>query len=320
MATYNGARFIHKQLNSIISQSYTSWELIIRDDNSDDETVNIINAFVKNDDRIKLISSTEGLHGSACKNFSALFDWAVQNNKQCIMFSDQDDIWENNKIERTLFELEKQESDLPEHTAVLIYTNFKYIDEKDQVINKKIPLPSSLELRVLLNENHAWGCTMLLNRALIKKIGYIPPHVVNHDYWVALVASCSGRNYFINEPLIRYRQHNVNVSGNVSNMSFTSRFNRYIKKPFYLLPMLKSNFLIIYEFYQRYNDKIGLPEVRLLKGFIDSYQEKGLNLFIYMLKNRVRKVGLFQNLAYFYTLAFLRSHVMNDLKKDNLIG
>jgi glycosyltransferase involved in cell wall biosynthesis len=89
MATFNGAEYLTEQLHSIITQSYTDWELIIRDDCSSDLTVAIIEKYVRADSRIKLLPLA-GKHGSATTNFSVLFDYARGLDTPYVMFADQE--------------------------------------------------------------------------------------------------------------------------------------------------------------------------------------------------------------------------------------
>ena len=103
MATYNGEKFIKEQINSILKQTYTDWKLFISDDNSEDNTISIIEDFCKSDpDRIEIISTDK--KGGAKKNFIYLFDNCPQ--AELYMFSDQDDVWLPEKIEKMVKEYE----------------------------------------------------------------------------------------------------------------------------------------------------------------------------------------------------------------------
>ena len=94
MATYNGEKYLSEQIESIISQSYENWRLLIRDDNSKDNTVSIIEKYEKEDNRIRLLRDRKGNLGFI-KNFEELL---VQSQEDFIMFCDQDDYWEKDKI------------------------------------------------------------------------------------------------------------------------------------------------------------------------------------------------------------------------------
>ena len=94
MATYNGEKYIGEQINSIINQTYTNWNLLIRDDGSKDKTLNIIKKYEKMDNRIILIRDNKDNLGFV-KNFEELLKIS---SSELIMFSDQDDVWKKDKI------------------------------------------------------------------------------------------------------------------------------------------------------------------------------------------------------------------------------
>ncbi|MFW0714257.1 glycosyltransferase family 2 protein [Pedobacter sp. N23S346] len=309
MATYNGAEYLERQLNSILNQYYRSWELVIRDDQSTDKTLQIIQSYVEKDHRIKLITCGTA-HGSACRNFSELFGWAYDQNKSYILFADQDDIWLPQKLERSLAGMLQHEKRYPADYPLLCYSNLRFIDGQDQHIEARLPLPSELKLEVLMNENYAWGCTMILNRAAIQKIKHIPVDAVNHDYYVALVVSAFGKNILINEELILYRQHQKNVSGNVDKMTFRSRFNRYFKDTEYMLKPLIDNYRLVQSFFDRYQGELHDQQKTMISDFLQQYQKSFPALFLAMWKHHIFKIGLGKNVVYFYTLYLLRKKVM----------
>ena len=103
MATYNGEKYIREQIDSIISQTYSNWTLLIRDDVSKDDTVKIIKEYEKKDKRIKLLEDNKGNLGFV-KNFEELLK---NSSEDFIMFSDQDDYWLEDKIEKYINELKK---------------------------------------------------------------------------------------------------------------------------------------------------------------------------------------------------------------------
>lgn len=312
MATYNGSAYLERQLDSILNQSYPHWELIIRDDQSTDQTVQLIEKYKALDSRINIIHAGSA-YGSACSNFSALFDWAFQNHKTCIMFADQDDIWLPNKIEVSLKHLQQQQLKYGLETPLLSYGNLSFIDDQDQPIKADLPLPSSLHLETLMNENYAWGCTMIMNEAAIKLINHIPIDAVNHDYYVALVVSAFGKVNLIEDHLILYRQHAQNVSGNVEKMSFSSRINRYIKDTDYMLKPLIDNYKLVQSFYQTYQGRLNSKQQQMINGFLIAYYKGFFPLLFTMFKYRILKIGTGKNLVYFYTLFLLRKKVIQNV-------
>ncbi|WP_316796865.1 glycosyltransferase family 2 protein [Pedobacter agri] len=309
MATYNGAEFLAKQLNSILNQSYTSWELIIRDDGSVDGTLAIIEHYCQKDKRIKLLQYGT-IHGSACRNFSQLFDWAYGQHHPYILFADQDDIWLPHKLERSLAVMLQQEQLYGASTPLLLYSNLSFIDEHDQPIGVTLSLPKTLELPVLLNENYAWGCTIIINQVAIKKIKHIPISSVNHDYYVAMVVAAFGKNILLNEHHILYRQHQKNVSGNVNKMTFISRLNRYLQVKTTMLEPMTANYRLVDSFYNIYKSDLSTVHLKMIGGYLASYKRGFGTLLSMMFKYKIFKIGVGKNLVYIYSLLLLRGKVI----------
>ncbi|WP_231427187.1 glycosyltransferase family 2 protein [Pedobacter sp. Leaf250] len=314
MATYNGDAFLEKQLKSIINQSYTAWELMIRDDGSDDDTLAIIENYCQKDNRIKLLNYGD-VYGSACRNFSQLFDWAYKHHRNYILFADQDDIWLIHKLERSLAVMLKEEQLYGASTPLLLYSNLSFVDENDQRIPVTLPLPKTLDLPVLLNENYAWGCTIIINLAAIKKIQHIPISSINHDYYIAMVVAAFGKNILLNEHHILYRQHQKNVSGNVNKMTFLSRFNRYFNNSKTMLQPLLDNYMLVNSFYKIYKNDLTAYQVKMIGDFLGSYRIGFWPLLSSMFKHRIFKIGLGKNLMYIYTLYLLRDKVMKKIEE-----
>ena len=127
LATYNGERFLQQQINSIFEQTHTNFFIYIRDDGSKDNTVSIIKEYVqKYPDKIAIIEDNFGNLG-VTQNFNELMKYSTANY---IAFSDQDDIWLPQKIEKSfnfLKEIEEKHNNLP----AFVYSDMKIIDENE---------------------------------------------------------------------------------------------------------------------------------------------------------------------------------------------
>ena len=312
MATFNGAKYLTEQLDSILAQSYHDWELIIRDDLSSDDTLAIVQKYVEADRRIRLLSAA-GKHGSATINFSVLFDYARTLSTPYVMFADQDDIWKSDKIEDFLQFIQEQEQQLQASYPIMIYGAITYVDSTAKVIPQELKMPDALRFKILLTENHAYGCTMILNRALVEAIGHIPETAENHDYWVAMVACTLGKAVLNPKKLIDYRQHTSNVSGNVHRNRLSSRFNRYIKHMDFLLPVFVKNFRMVKSFYGIYKAELDETTRSLIAGYIKAYESGNFSLLYFMARNKFRKLGLLQTFAHYYTLSHLRRKVLRQV-------
>lgn len=211
LATYNGQQYLREQLDSILSQSYSNFRLLISDDLSVDSTREILAEYVEKDKRIIVFNQEKNL--GVVKNFEFLLK---KVESKYYMFSDQDDIWKENKIEKSIQTLEETNSDL-------VYTDLEVVDEKLNVtyesywklkgIYNKIKKYNNFESLYL--NNFVTGCTMLSKKELIKEVLPLPntSKFVLHDYWIPLILSQKYKITYIEEPLIKYRQHKNNKVG-----------------------------------------------------------------------------------------------------------
>lgn len=211
LATYNGETYLAEQLDSILKQTYKDFHLFISDDNSKDNTVKILEEYAKKDNRITIFKQEKNL--GVASNFEFLLS---KVEAKYFMFSDQDDIWNEDKIEKTIKKIEESNSDI-------IFTDLLVVDDKLNVLynsywklkgfDDKILKHNSFEALYL--NNYVTGCTMLMKKEIISKVLPLPKNskYVLHDYWIALIISQSGKLDFLNEATIKYRQHKNNRVG-----------------------------------------------------------------------------------------------------------
>ena len=211
LATYNGEQYLREQLDSILRQTYGDFRLLISDDCSTDETRNILREYKRKDNRIVLYFQKNNL--GVVKNFEFLMKRVTS---EYFMFSDQDDIWKDFKIEKSIQKIKETNSDL-------IYSDLEVVDENLEVkyesywklkgIYEKIIKYNNFESLYL--NNFITGCTILAKSKWIKNVLPLPntSKYVLHDYWLALIVSQTGTISYIEEPLIKYRQHKNNKIG-----------------------------------------------------------------------------------------------------------
>ncbi len=305
LGTYNGEKYVSHQIKSIINQTYTNWRLLIRDDNSTDNTIAVVNKYqAQYPDKIKVIENNGSNRGSLY-NFKTLLQAAAGANY--IMFCDQDDEWIKNKIEITLSKMLELEKQYGANYPLLIFTNFQYVDEGMNVIESKknfeINRIKNFGFPQLLVQNPVYGCTTLMNKSLADKVGIIPPQADFHDHWVALVAAAFGKLYYVKEKTVLYRQHQSNVSGNWNNDSFKKRIQRIIinRKN---ITEAKAKHRMLLCFKDKYGNGLRKSDEDALNNFLCFYSKKKLRCLVKCIINSVRSQTLTQSLLLYATIFF----------------
>lgn len=224
MATYNGQKYIKEQIDSILNQTYFDFDLIIRDDNSNDDTLRIIRSYT--DERITVIQNDSCKHGSLA-NFSALFNYA-KGKYEYLFFSDQDDVWKKDKIVKSL---DLMDDSIP----MVLYGNFNlWYYESNKYIQMYNKMKKNLTFENVLIQNPMYGCTMCLNDKFVRLVDTIPENCENHDYWFSLVAlynddKCKVK--YINDILLDHRLHADNVTGNKKSRTIKGRLSNLKRGP-----------------------------------------------------------------------------------------
>lgn len=219
MATYNGEQYLEEQLDSILQQSYQNWTLIIRDDCSKDNTVEIIKKYQQQYPEKIVLLQAESPSGSAQNNFFELIRYErMYRDAEYIMFSDQDDVWLFEKIQHTLNCMKKVGQQYAEELPLLVHTDLKVVDAALNEISPSLFAMQNMDYRLdkfnnILVQNVVAGCTMMVNRALLSYLDTIPKNAIMHDMWLALIASAFGKIGFVEQTTMLYRQHGKNASG-----------------------------------------------------------------------------------------------------------
>lgn len=218
LATYNGEKYISEQLDSILNQTYQNFELFICDDCSTDNTFSIIKDYSSRSDKITIIKNEKNL---GFKNtFEKLCTYATGNY---IAFSDQDDIWYPNRLERCLSSINGYD---------IVCSDSLLIDEfgnsMKMTLFDTLRIPALLEypelyFKHLFHANFVQGATVLIKTDFVKKYLPIPDVFVFHDWWFALNASLNNGILYLPECLIKYRQHHNQITCNV-RVSFIKEF------------------------------------------------------------------------------------------------
>lgn len=202
LATFNGSRFIRRQLDSILFQLGNSDEVIIIDDASTDDTISIVNKI--NNPLIRLYRNPRNL-GPALT-----FNRALELAKgELIFLSDQDDIWQPNKVSYLKDLFSKTKVDLIVHNAFIVTNNNRLVRNTLFDLNN-----SSHGVLKNIYKNTYTGCCMVFKRKVVKKILPISSKIgLFHDAWIGILSEIYGFNIkFVNVPLIKFIRHGGNAS------------------------------------------------------------------------------------------------------------
>lgn len=202
MATHNGEQYLHEQLASILRQLGTKDELVISDDSSTDDTLNIIHSSA--DPRIRLLENNTFF--SPIYNFENALRQATGD---IIVLADQDDIWLDNKIDVIRKKLAPK-CGLP---ALLMLDGY-IIDSEGERTGQTIfqRKPPKQGLLANLYDNTFTGCTLAFTRQLLELALPFPAGIPMHDSWLGMLALLMGEVEFSTEKTIEYRRHGANVS------------------------------------------------------------------------------------------------------------
>jgi glycosyltransferase involved in cell wall biosynthesis len=201
MTTYNGEKFILDQVKSILQELKSDSELIICDDGSTDNTINILQELVKSDSRIQIYINEVRL--GVIKNFQICLS---KSKGDYIFLADQDDIWLPGKVDKMINALRRN--------TKCVICNAKIIDGYGRVVEDsyfKISNGGSGFFKNFI-KNSFLGCAMMITRDVLQKAIPFPTTIDSHDNWLGIVSELTGGTVFIPEQLILYRRHGSNAS------------------------------------------------------------------------------------------------------------
>ena len=314
MATYNGRLYVAKQVESILNQTYKDFRLIISDDGSTDSTVKILQEYEKKDPRVEIYCHSE--NQGAVANFEFLIG---KVRSELFMFSDQDDYWEPDKIEKSLKKMENDNLDL-------VYTDLEVVDSRLKTISPSYWALKGLDYRIkkynnfesLYLNNFITGCTMLVKSKWINEFMPLPKNskYILHDYWASLVISQRGKIGYLDETTVKYRQHKNNSVGSKTKSEQLQTLDE-IRNLFldvkidHFKVFVQNEDKFVLDSYKELNKK-ALKYYEDLKS-VNSFSFKGISLFFKLYKYETFDYKI-KNLAILHFPAISRPY-FNRLKR-----
>ncbi len=307
MATYMGSAYVRDQIESLQRQTHQNWELLVRDDQSLDNTVEIVQEMALWDSRIRILRDDRG-NLKQCQNFNALLMSA--RRESYVMCCDQDDIWFADKVETTLAIMKEAEELYGSEKPILVFTDFKVVGlgmktiSENNIVIERVRSLAEFNLLSLLGYDYVYGCTTMLNRRLMEESLPISEDAQNHDYWVALTASVLGKIVFLDERTMLYRRHETAVTGGPRMSSWTSKFERHVvgrKTHYENIVRQERQITSFYHFLVGKGIKSDL-----LQAYMKAIGNTGLRKAAKLIRLRIRKQGLAQELAYYVDILLMR--------------
>lgn len=203
---YNCGKFIAQTIESAINQTYRDWEMIIVDDCSSDNSLQIAQEYAQKDNRIKVFENEKNLGAALTRNR------AIEISKgEYLAFLDSDDIWNVDKLEKQLKFMQENDCDFA-------FSEYIEIDEQNQELHRKIKVCKTLTYNKMLR--HSWpGClTVIYKQDLNNKI-YIPDVKKNNDraLFLKVLKNCK-KAMGQKEVLAKYRIRKGSISRNKFQM------------------------------------------------------------------------------------------------------
>lgn len=244
MSTYNGRKYLSEQIKSIFDQETDDIEisLLIRDDGSEDNTLEIVKDFQKKYKNIKLIV---GDNIGPAQSFRSLIN---ECNLQYTYyaFSDQDDIWCKNKIATAVQEMQLEQNKSP----ILWYSALSRLNSERKENYFFCPVEKANDFESVIDTFATTnGCTMVFNRRLLEILKEVPAGKIDmHDSWTnAMCLAVGGKVIADSRVFVKYRIHDDQVLGNkrkTLKMLFCNFRNPSLKRRETVNTMLKSKYIM----------------------------------------------------------------------------
>jgi glycosyltransferase involved in cell wall biosynthesis len=221
LCTCHGQHYLADQLESFAAQTHSNWEVWASDDSSQDDTRAILE-FCRNRWSAGRLSINFGPNNGFAANFLSL-TCKANIEADYYAYSDQDDIWEADKLERAV----KWLKTVPPHIPALYCSRTRLVDASNNHLGYSPLFTKPPSFANALTQNIGGGNTMVFNHAareLLRKAGKTVP-VLTHDWWAYIVVTgCGGQVHYDAYPSTRYRQHDGNLVG--MNASWSARLVR----------------------------------------------------------------------------------------------
>ena len=275
IATYNGAKYLREQLDSLYTQTRIPDEVVVSDDNSSDGTIKILEEYKQ---RYGLIYSINSKSLGVNKNFEKAIRAC---SGDYIIICDQDDIWFPRKIELTLSKLLQVQGDNP----ALVSSQCLNSDENCIPVSNNTFITKDTfgyAATLLYPAGVSQGCTMMFNRKLLNTLHSFPENIL-YDVYIGLVSASIGVKYNLAESLMYYRHHGKQVTSSMhSKFSIAQRILYRLHIPLGTFEIPNERFSAFQTIFHDYREKF-TPQVASLYDLLLKLSNE---------RSRWKKIGL----------------------------
>ena len=217
---YNSEKFIDLTIQSVQSQTYQNWEMIIVDDASTDRSIEIVKKIMSNEPRLQLKQLVDNLGPAHTRN-----NGIKLAKGRFLAFLDSDDLWHKDKLEKQIKFMQKNE-------YAFTYTGFEKINEVGQVIGTVFPYKDEVCYYDLLKSNHIGCLTVMIDLKILGYKMYMPDIKKRQDQglWLEILKEID-KAYCLNKVLGKYRIRKDSISINkIANIKFQWQLYRELEK------------------------------------------------------------------------------------------
>lgn len=201
---YNAEKYIAETIESVLNQTYKNWEMIIVDDCSQDESISIVNEYVRKDRRIKLLKNIKNRGVSATRN-KAIRNVSPQS--KYIAFLDSDDLWKSNKLEKQIYFMEK-------NNYSFTFSDYEIIDKTGQSSKEIYYKDNFVNYSKALKGNPFACLTVVLETRLSINVEFSNEKHEDYIYWLDILEKNSINAYNLPMLLGKYRKTDESLSSN----------------------------------------------------------------------------------------------------------
>jgi len=202
MPMYNAGKFLSKSIESVLEQTYQNWELLLIDDGSKDDSIDIALAFMEKDSRIFLLKNEQNMGIAKTRNKG------IEASKgQYIAFLDSDDIWLPDKLKIQL-------TFMQQHQVDFSYCSYEVVDDHGTKIGERKISETKLDYHEMLKGNRIGLLTVMLSRKIAQKYPF--PEINHEDYacWLSIARNGTVAYLASEQILAKYRKHQTSLSAN----------------------------------------------------------------------------------------------------------